>query len=140
VSIRLDHVVLWVDDPAASLEFYGRVVGLAAVRAEEFRAGKAPFPSVRITESTIIDLMPRSAAPWAPTADAAAGNAGHPINHLCLAMPRADFEALRGRLERSGTPIPTTLERSFGARGLAPETFYFQDPDRNVIEARYYDT
>jgi hypothetical protein len=30
------------------------------------------------------------------------------------------------------------MEKSFGARGLAPETFYFPDPDGNVIEARYY--
>jgi hypothetical protein len=30
------------------------------------------------------------------------------------------------------------MQQSFGARGLAPEAFYFKDPDNNVIEARYY--
>ena len=32
----------------------------------------------------------------------------------------------------------TTLENSFGARGVAPRAFYFHDPDGNVFEARYY--
>ena len=31
------------------------------------------------------------------------------------------------------------MKQSFGARGLAPQTFYFGDPDGNVLEARYYD-
>jgi glyoxylase I family protein len=47
MQAKLDHVVLWVTDPLRSLEFYEKVVGLAPVRADEFREGKAPFPSVR---------------------------------------------------------------------------------------------
>ncbi|MEA2624176.1 MAG: hypothetical protein QOD06_221, partial [Candidatus Binatota bacterium] len=60
---RLDHVVLWVEDPLASVEFYERIVGLAGVRVDEFRRGEAPFPSVRVAEESIIDLMARSFAP-----------------------------------------------------------------------------
>ena len=44
---KLDHVVLWSDDPLRAVEFYEQVVGLTPVRLEEFRAGQAPFPSVR---------------------------------------------------------------------------------------------
>jgi hypothetical protein len=29
------------------------------------------------------------------------------------------------------------MTNSFGARGLAPEAFYFLDPDNSVIEARH---
>jgi hypothetical protein len=39
MQAKLDHVVLWVADPLRSLEFYEQVVGLAPVRADEFREG-----------------------------------------------------------------------------------------------------
>ena len=55
---RLDHVVLWTKDPQASMDFYSRVVGLAPVRFGEFQAGEAPFPSVRVCDDSIIDLLP----------------------------------------------------------------------------------
>ena len=51
MQAKLDHVVLWVADPLRSLEFYENVVGLAPVRADEFREGKAPFPSVRVSST-----------------------------------------------------------------------------------------
>jgi catechol 2,3-dioxygenase-like lactoylglutathione lyase family enzyme len=144
MDARLDHVVLWVDDPLAAVDFYQRVVGLTPVRAEEFRSGSAPFPSVRVCADSIIDLMPRAAAPAAEAALGEAASpahptAGHPVNHVCLALGREDFDALRGRLDQAGVDVPVMLERSFGARGLAPRTCYFRDPDGNVIEARHYD-
>jgi hypothetical protein len=49
MQAKLDHVVLWVAEPLRSLEFYERVGGLIPVRADEFREGKAPFPSVRVS-------------------------------------------------------------------------------------------
>jgi len=61
------------------------------------------------------------------------------VNHVCLAMTKAEFEALRTRLAENGAPIGGAMTSSFGARGLAPHTFYFSDPDGNVLEARYYD-
>jgi catechol 2,3-dioxygenase-like lactoylglutathione lyase family enzyme len=138
LDARLDHVVIWVEDPLRSLEFYQRVVGLPGVRAEEFRQGTAPFPSVRVSTESIIDLMPRAAAARVGASLGADGTAGHPVNHICLAMGHTAFEGLRSRLEEHGTAISATMEQSFGAQGLAPHTFYFADPDDNVIEARYY--
>ena len=133
MDARLDHVVVWVSDPLRSLEFYRDVIGLPGERIEEFRAGSAPFLSVRVSPDSSIDLMPRAAAPIVEEDLHAPGSAGHPVNHVCLALSRPDFEALRQRV----TPVGT-MERSFGAPGLAPHAFYFQDPDGNVIEARYY--
>jgi glyoxylase I family protein len=63
MQAKLDHVVLWVADPLRSLEFYEKVVGLTPVRADEFREGKAPFPSVGVSSDSIIDLMAKVAAP-----------------------------------------------------------------------------
>jgi glyoxylase I family protein len=49
------------------------------------------------------------------------------------------IEALRKRLADNGVSASTVMTNSFGARGLAPEAFYFRDPDNNVIEARFYE-
>src|SRR5688500_17758935 len=136
---RMDHVVLWVTDPLRSVDFYEKVVGLPGVRTEEFRAGLAPFPSVRVSEDSIIDLMARAAAPIIDAMLGASGSAGNRVNHVCLAMTRVEVEALRRRLTEHGVTMSKTMLNSFGARGLAPEAFYFLDPDQNVIEARYYD-
>ena len=61
-TTRLDHVVLWVHDPVASADFYEKAVGLRPLRLTEFSAGKVSFPSVRLNDETILDLMPRSMA------------------------------------------------------------------------------
>lgn len=135
--MRIDHVVLWVADPLRSLEFYETVVGLHAVRVEEFKAGKAPFPSLRVGEA-LVDLAPQRMAPMANAFPGAAGSAGNKLNHLCLAMSRAEYDALRARLAERGITVPHVMTDSFGAGGQAPEAFYFGDPDGNVIEARYY--
>jgi glyoxylase I family protein len=138
MDIRIDHIVFWVEDPLRSLEFYERVLGASGVRVEEFRAGKVPFPSVRLCEDSMIDLMSKKMAPLLNSFPGAAGSAGNKANHLCLAMSKVEFDALRARLESNGIGVPHTMKDSFGARGQAPEAFYFTDPDGNVLEARYY--
>lgn len=138
MQATLDHVVLWTDDPLRAVEFYERVVGLTPVRLEEFRAGTAPFPSVRISPTAILDLMARVAAPVVDAMAGADASAGHRVNHVCLAMSEADVTALRGRLEANGVAVSPPMQQSFGAQGLAPTAFYFRDPDGNVLEARFY--
>ncbi|MEU8244870.1 VOC family protein [Nonomuraea sp. NPDC048916] len=138
MDVRLDHLVCWVSDQLRALDFYERVVGLPGVRATEFRAGEAPFPSVRISDTTILDLMRQDAAGQVDEGTGVKGSAGHPVNHFCLSVGRADFEALKARLERHGVQITGTGTDSFGAQGISPEVIYFPDPDDNVIEIRYY--
>lgn len=135
----LDHVVLWVRDPIASAEFYEKALGLEPVRLTDFAAGRVPFPSVRLNEETILDLMPRTMAERMKMLPGAAESAGHPVNHVCVALPADAFDALRTRLEESAVPVSEIGHDSFGARGLAKRAFYFRDPDGNVIEARHYD-
>ncbi|BBX63799.1 dioxygenase [Mycobacterium saskatchewanense] len=138
--MRLDHVVLWTKDPGAAMDFYTRVVGLAPLRWEEFERGEAPFPSVRVCEDSILDLMPvQLAAGGASSAAVADDCAGHPVNHVCLALGKSEYAALESRLRAEGVDISVRLEHSYGAQGWAPHTYYFTDPDGNVVEARYYE-
>jgi len=139
--MQIDHVVLWVEDALSALGFYVDVVGLAPIRADEFRAGTVPFPSVRISEHSILDLMPTMVAPFARgmTGEVKETAAGRPINHVCLAMDATSYDALAARLTAAGVAMHRMGERSFGARGSSRHWFYFQDPDGNVLEARHYD-
>lgn len=136
---RLDHVVLWTADTRAAVDFYTRVVGLTPLRLEEFEAGEAPFPSVRVSEDSIIDLIPADNARGTESMTKVAGSAGHPVNHLCIAMSKAEYDALDQRLQAEGVDTGARLNHSYGARGWAPQGYYFPDPDGNVIEARYYE-
>ena len=54
--IGLDHIVLNCADVDRSLAWYCGTLGLDGVRVEDWREGKAPFPSVRVNAHTIIDL------------------------------------------------------------------------------------
>jgi glyoxylase I family protein len=139
--MHIDHVVLWVEDAKRALEFYTKVVGLPPVRGEEFLAGTAPFPSVRLSEATILDLTPALVAQFAAhfTGEEKPTAAGKPMNHVCLAMERDAFDSLAARLKDANVKMHRVGETSFGARGTSKHWFYFQDPDGNVLEARTYD-
>ncbi|MFJ2604435.1 VOC family protein [Streptomyces sp. NPDC091279] len=138
-TTRLDHIVLWVDDPVASAAFYEQAVGLTSVRLAEFTEGIVPFPSMRVDDESIVDLMPRSMAERMTMLPGAAASSGHPVNHVCLALPGDRFDALRSRLEERAVPVSEISKGSFGARGPATRSFYFRDPDGNLFEARHYD-
>ncbi|MFJ3230417.1 VOC family protein [Streptomyces sp. NPDC086787] len=137
-SARLDHVVLWVSDPAASADFYAKAVGLEPLRVAEFTEGKTSFPSVRVNEETILDLAPLTIAEHMRMLPDSAGSAGHAVNHICLSLSSDDFDALRGRLQEHGVAVSEIAHDLYGARGEAPRSFYFRDPDGNVFEARHY--
>ncbi|HEV2372847.1 MAG TPA: VOC family protein, partial [Streptosporangiaceae bacterium] len=78
MKAHLDHVVIWVKDANASIDFYETVVGLPSVRASEFHAGEAPFPSVRVSDDSIIDLMPLTSIAGTERLTKTPDSAGHP--------------------------------------------------------------
>ncbi len=138
--MNIDHVVLWVDSPKNSLEFFVDVVGLRPVRAQEFEEGTAPFPSVRLNDTTILDLMGRNILSFVQDlTGGGGGSGGQSINHICLSMNAADYSALTARLVAQGVELAPGLQESFGAQGLAERSEYFRDPDDNIIEIRHYD-
>jgi catechol 2,3-dioxygenase-like lactoylglutathione lyase family enzyme len=116
-----DHLVLNVTDVERSLAFYTGPLGLEPVRVEEWRAGKVPFPSVRVTPSTIIDLFSR------PRGESN-------VDHICLVVDPLDWQQVidSGRFTVLDGPVPR-----FGARGDA-QSLYVQDPDGNTVELRWY--
>lgn len=134
----IDHVVVWVDDPLRALAFYTGIVGLEPLRDNEFRAGTVSFPSVRVSAGSIIDLCARRGSAATDAFTGFAGSAGHPVNHLCLALDPADFTDLKRRLVAHDVPMSAVLDNLSGAKDEASQSFYFGDPDGNVIEARCY--
>ncbi|WP_256080642.1 VOC family protein [Massilia sp. YIM B04103] len=122
----LDHMILRVSDPAASVRFYQNVLGFA------YEGRLMPFDVLRVNEDFTLDLL--AEAPRDPV-------------HLAFRIDRASFEAVQRRLagqgiaygsgpfDRSGGPV----HQSHGARGLA-DAWYFDDPDGHSIEVRTYES
>ena len=125
IQVRaMDHIVLVVADVERSIAWYRDVLGLEALRLEEWRRGEVFFPSVRVDEGTIIDLV-------VGARDASArGN----LDHLCLVVDEVDLDAVRagGTFDVVEGPV-----QRWGARGDAT-SLYVRDPDGNVVELRYY--
>jgi catechol 2,3-dioxygenase-like lactoylglutathione lyase family enzyme len=130
----LDHIVLNVRDIDRSLNFYSDTLGLQPERLDEFKAGKVGFPSVRITEDTIIDLFPiNDAAARNRPGEKVAGN----LNHFCMVIGTDDFFGIVAYLKEKEIPIRAGPVSRWGARGRATSV-YFLDPDGNEIELRCY--
>ncbi|HZO30118.1 MAG TPA: VOC family protein [Chloroflexota bacterium] len=124
----LDHIVLNVADVERSLAFYSELLGLPAERVEAWRRGELRFPSVRVNEATIIDLV---------HAPAESGKTRLNLAHFCLVTDEADLNAVKDQLESVGITTEVGPAVRSGARGNAL-SIYFRDPDDNLIELRTY--
>lgn len=137
----LDHIVLAVREMDAMLAFYCDVVGLTGERVDAYRQGLALFPFLRLTPTTIIDLLPQTL--WAMgkeiDGDAGLGPDVFPnLNHFCLAVAAEDWQPLLARLAEAGVEIEAGPLLLSGARGEAL-AIYVRDPDGNKLELRFYD-
>jgi catechol 2,3-dioxygenase-like lactoylglutathione lyase family enzyme len=121
--IGFDHVVLLCRDVEASLAYYCGVLGLQGQDVDAWRAGEAGFPSVRVSDTTIIDLMPGEPD-------------GRNADHICLVIEPTDLHELSTRKELN--PVKGPVERG-GATGLG-WSLYVVDPDLHLIELKQYGT
>jgi catechol 2,3-dioxygenase-like lactoylglutathione lyase family enzyme len=119
--VEFDHLVLNVADVERSLAFYTGPLGLEPMRVEEWRAGTLPFPSVRVNERTILDLVSK------PRGESN-------VDHFCLVVEPLDWQEVIDA--GTFTVLEGPVGRS-GARGDAT-SIYVADPDGNSIELRWY--
>ncbi|MDQ2724315.1 MAG: VOC family protein [Actinomycetota bacterium] len=119
--VDLDHVVINTGDVGASLAWWCGLLGLAPVRVDDWRAGRAPFPSVRINEGTIIDLL-------------AGRPSGTNMDHLCVVVTGTELDRLAasGVFDVLDGPAPR-----FGARGEGA-ALYVRAPEGTTVELRTY--
>ncbi|WJV51220.1 VOC family protein [Streptomyces flavofungini] len=116
-----DHLVLNVGDVERALDFYCGTLGLEPVRVEEWRAGKVPFPSARVSAVTIIDLV--------------SGERGESnVDHICLVVEPLDWQEV---IDSGTFTVTEGPVGRFGARGDA-QSIYVKDPDGNSVELRWY--
>ena len=105
----MDHIVLNVRDMDRVLDFYQKVLGLPAERLAEFRRGEVPFPSVRVSADTVIDLFP---------------------------VDGTDVSVM-AHLKAHGVEIEEGPVTRWGAHGNGT-SIYFCDPESRRIEVRCY--
>lgn len=125
MAVRLDHLILAVNDVPASVAFYESVLGFACEGA------RGPFTVLRVADDLTLQL-----APW--------GTEGG--LHLAFALPRADFEAAFARVRHAGIPFGDSFHDVGNGRGPGDEdgargpgkAVYVFDPSKHLIELRHY--
>lgn len=121
---RLDHLVLTVADPEATAAFYQRVLGL---RRETFAGGRL---ALRFGAQKL-NLHP-AAAPFVP-------HARHPLPgsaDLCFVVA-GELAAAQAHVVACGVEVLEGPVARTGATGPIT-SFYFRDPDGNLIEVSNY--
>ena len=121
-----DHLVLRCKDVDTSLAWYVDVLGLEPLRVEEWREGVAPFPSVRLSPESIIDLIPADG----PISE-------RNVDHFCVVADRASVDAVAAADGTQFNVVAGPVTR-FGARGDG-WSVYVTDPDDNMVEIRTYE-
>jgi len=133
MNFKMDHIVINVVEIEKMIHFYTEILQLDSERLAEFSEERVPFPSVRLTADTIIDLFPKKIWEKDNPDQVCRPN----LNHFCLATDKSAWEKLRARLDEHGIPIDDGPVKRWGAHGSGT-SIYFRDPEENVIEVRYY--
>lgn len=126
---RIDHVVFRVRDLAASVAFYGRVLGCHVVRERpdlglvHLRAGAS------MVDLVSIDGKLGRVGGEGPKAE------GRNVDHLCLRVEPFDEQRIVSYLAQHGVVPRGPASTNFGAEGEGL-SLYFCDPDGNVIELK----
>lgn len=117
----IDHLVLVSTDVERTVAWYHDRLGLPTERLEQWRAGEVLFPSLRLSATTIIDVL-------------AGERTGTNVDHVAVVVEDADLDALAASGRFDVVAGPADL---FGARGQG-RGLYVRDPDGTVVELRSY--
>ena len=122
----IDHVILKVNNLDESRTFYTDIMGF------RFEGMDGPFAVVTVSPSFQLQI-----APW--------GTRG--FEHYAFSVTRREFEAIFARVRAAEIAFGPTFDsvgsntgpgEEAGARGVAP-TLYFNDPNKHLLEIRWYD-
>ena len=116
-----DHIVLLSSDVERTVTWFHDHLGLEVERIDQWRAGEVGFPSLRLSETSIIDVM-------------AGDRTGRNVDHVALVVEDVDLDELAASGRFDVVSGPADL---WGARGQG-RGLYVLDPDGNVIELRSY--
>ncbi len=122
---RLDHLVLTVADIEATVDFYTRVLGM---RRETFGADRVAlcFAAQKINlHQAGREFEPKAARPTPGSGDLCFIVDG-PLEVALAHVREQGVEILEGPVARTGATGPIT-------------SFYFRDPDDNLVEVATYD-
>ena len=113
------ETVLYYTDHGRSRSFYGDVLGMRLIAEEPgrhlfYRAGESVFLLFQIDDARGKESPP-------------AHGANGP-SHTCFVVRPDQYEPWKRHLEAAGVPV---IDEITWERGL---TFYFRDPDGNVLE------
>jgi len=123
---NIDHLILNVNDIAASIDFYVNVLGF------KHEGEDGPFTVIRVNETFTLQL-----APW--------GTKGN--EHYAFALSREEFDRVFRIMKQKQIPYGDSFHtvgnnegpgNETGAKGFAP-TIYMNDPNKHLIEIRTYD-
>jgi len=119
----VDHVVYVCHDVETVLAWWTGTLGLAGERVEQWRAGEVAFPSVRLSPTALVDLVPGP-------------RTGENVAHVALdvALP---IDELVAQVAARGLDVVDGPRSLFGARGTG-HGLYVRDPEGNVVELRTY--
>lgn len=123
VTVRgIDHIVLNVADGERAMRWYVERLGVKPLRYEEWKEGSAPFLSLRINDTTIIDLLETE-------------RTGENVNHIALWVEGDPSDLLA----HDDVEVIRRFDSLFGAQGHG-EAIYIRDLDGNQIELKHYPT
>ena len=113
------ETVLYFEDQDRAEAFYGRVLGMRLIDKEPgrslfFRAGSSVFLLFHAATALKADKLPPHGA-------------SGPV-HTCFRVPAHAYDAWKRHLETSGVSLLQEIDWKRG------RTFYFHDPDGNVLE------
>ena len=116
----IDHVVINVADTERAMCWYRDRLGFEPERYEQWKSGEAPFLSMRVNETTVIDLLETE-------------RTGENVDHISFYID-GSFKDL---LAYDDVEIVHEFDSVYGALGWGPAV-YIRDLDRNVIELKQY--
>ncbi|MFN8643148.1 MAG: VOC family protein [Candidatus Binatia bacterium] len=124
MAIRLDHLILPVNDRDASVAFYTGVLGFA------YDGERPPFATIRVSPDLLLQLAPF-------------GTTGR--MHLAFSMSPSEFAAAFERVRDAGIPYGDAFDSVGSMRGPGDEpgahgpgkALYLFDPNQHLIEIRH---